>query len=231
MAPAPKVTKVSAAQHAAGVAFAAAGRAAQAKTRAAAKKAGKPAPVSKAQHQAALKWAAAGRAAQKAKKTGKKPPKKAAVVLPKNGCLSFFGYDSTLPQPPWIAGGNDMLPTCASAAVANHLLAATGRRMSDADVLLLHALAGDDQGADLSGVLELLRSSVVPLSCGLVGLAELTQADEDAIAAGLLVGLSLPHARHAVLAHPRGMVSWGMVLPWQGVPDEAWAVQWLEQAC
>jgi hypothetical protein len=56
----------------------------------------------------------------------------------------------------WILGGNDGLATCAAAAVANSLLLATGRRISDDGVLGLHAAAGGgcDSGTSVLGVLE-----------------------------------------------------------------------------
>ena len=56
----------------------------------------------------------------------------------------------------WILGGNDRWLTCAATAVANSLLLATGKRVSDEDVLALHeAAAGSpDAGASVLSVLE-----------------------------------------------------------------------------
>ena len=31
---------------------------------------------------------------------------------------------------------------------------------------------------------------------------------------------------HAVLAHPYGMISWGLLMARSGEPREAWALQW-----
>lgn len=205
---APKVKKRSPAQAAAAQKFAAAGRAAQARSRASyslthhgAKK-----PRSKAQTQASLKWGAAGRASQAAKKQGKAPLKKAALVLPGAARGS------------WLLGGNDELPSCAATAVACHLLAVTGQEMTDSEILALHGLAGDDDGAVIPEILEALRAAG--------RLASFWQADEEHVVPGLVVVTQLPGGLHAVLSHPCGMVSWGGVLPWAGQPCEAWAIEW-----
>jgi hypothetical protein len=214
----PAVKKKSPAQAAAGIAFAAGGRAAQARKRAAAKKAGKP-TVTKAQHQAALKWAAAGRAAQAARRTGKIPVKKAAAVAP--------GLAARLPGW-WLPGCNDVAPTCAATAVANHLLASTGLAMSEDQVMALHALAGGtgEDAVAIADVLEAIQGRRMGAGNGSARLHAFTPVDTSVILTGLVVAVSLPHARHAVLSHPQGMVSWGQVLPWDGEPEEAWALEW-----
>jgi hypothetical protein len=201
------------AQVAAGKKFAAAGRKAQASARARGKK------PSAAQKQAALKWAAAGRAAQAAKRQGKVAPKKAAAAGP--------GPVSAPLLPGWSLGCNDVLPSCAATAVANHLLAATGVMMAEKEVAWLHERAGGDDGATIESVLELLAWDASVIRQRPVRLRSFTRTDEEVIVAGLVVGVSLPHARHAVLSHPQGMVSWGRVLPWAGEPYEAWALEWL----
>lgn len=218
MAVAPKAKK-TAAQATAATAFAAAGRAAQAATRAAViKKTGKPPPVTKARHAAALKWAAAGRASQAATKAGKKVvKKKVAAVAPE-----LLAHPGTQ----WPVGCNDTSPTCAAAAVACHLQAATGLVMSDKDVLRLHRLAGGETGATISNVLEAMQEHWASFSRGQVRLLSFFQTDEQFIVAGLVVGVQLGHEGHAVLAAPGGMVSWGQYLPWQGEPREAWALEW-----
>lgn len=208
---APKVKKVrSAAQIAAGIKFAAAGRAAQ-----------KGKPRTAAQHAAALKWAAAGRASQAAAKAppgaaphaktaGKVPPvKKAAAMAPAG--LDDAGYL-------WLPGGNDALPSCAAAAVANHRLAATGLAMTEDEILALHRLAGGEDGASVGDILEAMAAD------GL--LAWFWRADPDVIVPGLIVVTGFPRARHAVVACPGAMISWGRVLPWAGEPEEAWALGW-----
>jgi hypothetical protein len=215
----PKAKKQSPAQHAAGLAFAAGGRAAQARKRAAYRKThhGMNPPATRSQKQAAAK----GRAAQAARRQGKVPPKKAAAVAPAElGQPGGSGYLM-------ISGCNDAYPTCAAAAVANHLLAATGLRMSEDAVLRLHRQAGgDDDGSYIEAVLEVLRATGWLFLGRTTRLLSFTRTDEDVIVSGLVVGVSLPHARHAVLSHPLGMVSWGQVMPWTGEPYEAWALDW-----
>lgn len=219
MAVAPKAKK-TAAQATAATAFAAAGRAAQASTRAAViKKTGKPPPVTKARHAAALKWAAAGRASQAAAKAGKKVVKKKVAAVAPELLLAHPGAQ-------WPVGCNDTSPTCAAAAVACHLQAATGLVMSDKDVLRLHRLAGGETGATISNVLEAMQEHWASFSRGQVRLLSFFQTDEQFIVAGLVVGVQLGHEGHAVLAAPGGMVSWGQYLPWQGEPREAWALEW-----
>lgn len=56
----------------------------------------------------------------------------------------------------WILGGNDWHRGCAAVALANHLYAATGLRVSDRDVLELYWLTADDPdtGASVLATLE-----------------------------------------------------------------------------
>lgn len=207
MAVAPRA-KRSAKQVAASKAWAAAGRAAQ-----------RGRPRTQAQHLAALKWAAAGRAAQAAGKSAKKAaakPKTRAAVAPAG----------LAPARDWLLGGNDVLPTCAAAAIANHLLAATGIAMTDEEILHLHLLAGGDNGATIASALEAYGEYWGRLCRGKARLRTFTRTDENIIVAGLVVGITLPHAGHAVLSCPGGMISWGHVLPWAGEPEEAWALEW-----
>lgn len=154
---------------------------------------------------------------------------KGAAKPVKRGAISPDVTDN-LPgwTPTWNMGCNDVYPTCAAAAVANHLLASTGLMMNEDDILSLHKMAGGDTGADIASVLECIQSH---RSCfgqaSRAYLATFTRTDEDCIVAGLVVGISLPHGGHAVLSHPRGMVSWGRVLPFAGIPEEAWALDWV----
>jgi len=217
----PKVAKRSAAQIAAGAKFAAGGRAAQAKKRAAYAKShhGAKLPRTDAQKQATLKNAAAGRAAQAARRKGKLPPKKAAAIAP-------VSLPPEVSLPGWSLGCNDVAPSCAAAAVANHMLASTGLTMTEGEIRMLHKLAGGDEGAMISDVLEALRANWKSFCQGRARLVSFTPTDEDVLVAGLVVGISLPHARHAVLSHPFGMVTWGQVMPWAGEPYEAWALEW-----
>lgn len=165
-------------------------------------------------------------AALAAARKGKGKP---AAKPVKRGAISPDVVDG-LPgwTPAWNMGCNDVFPTCAAAAVANHLLACTGLLMKDEDILALHKLAGGDAGADIATVLECMQSHRSAFGEGSKAyLANFTRTDEDCIVAGLVVGISLPHGGHAVLSHPRGMVSWGRVLPFAGIPQEAWALDWV----
>jgi len=178
--------------------------------------------VSKARHAAGQKAAAAGRASQaaaRARKAGGRAvtPKVRAAVAP---------AELILPGSTWPTGCNDFAPTCASVAVACHLLAATGFAMADEEILKLHKLAGGDSGASISSVLEAISEHWAVFSHGRIRLLSYFQADEQFILAGMVVGVQLPHAGHAVLSVPGGMISWGQYLPWDGEPDEAWALEW-----
>jgi hypothetical protein len=223
MAVAPKKAKRSPAQVKAGQAFAAGGRAAQASKRAQAiKKTGKPPPRTRAQKAAGQRFAAAGRAAQarsRAKASGRAvPPKTRAAVAP----------EPLLVRPEWPVGCNDVAPTCASAAVACHLQAATGLVIPDEEILRLHGLAAGPSGASIGDVLEAARDSWFKLSVNgaRVRLVSFFQVDETFLLAGMIVGITLGHEGHAVLTVPNGMISWGQFMPWQGEPDEAWALEW-----
>jgi hypothetical protein len=220
MAVQPRAKKRSPAQVRAGQAYAAGGRAAQAAKRAEAiKKTGKPPPRSKAQHAASLKAAAAGRAAQQARRQGKTPvsSKARGAVMP---------VELVLPGSAWPLGCNDLVPTCASVAVACHLQAATGFTMSDEAILKLHQRAGGDNGASIENVLEAIKGDWLAFDHRHVRLLSFFPTDEQCLIAGLVVGVRLPHAGHAVLSAPGGMVSWGRYMPWDGEPEEAWALEW-----
>lgn len=223
---APKIKKQSnkqiTAEHKAGEHWAAAGRAAQRKAAANPK----TAAAEHAKRSAASRKAAVTSARNSAlRKAGKKvpaPAQKRAAVIADAGFL----IEDRLPGSLWLMGCNDVAPTCAAAAVANHLLADTGMAMTDEEVLRLHAMAGGDDGADISAVLEVMRSPHHILFSK-IRLARFSPTDEDCIVAGLVVGLRLGHAGHAVVSTPRGMISWGREMPWNGEPEEAWALEWL----
>ena len=61
---------------------------------------------------------------------------------------------------------------------------------------------------------------------GCARLQSYVPADLSVIVAGLVVGIALPHAGHTVLTAPGGMISWGQLLPYDGEPEEAWALEW-----
>ena len=216
MTAAPKASHKSPAQVKANKAFAAAGRKAQATARTKYEKAhnGKKPPRSKAQKAATAKWASAGRAAQAAAKSGKKQP-----APMKKAALPLAVCDYTSPSI-WLPGCINELPVCYATAIANHLLAVTGIAATDADVLKLHALAGGDDGATISHALE------AAVEYGLAGVKLRGAMPCAQILPGMVVGVQTRRGYHAVLTHPYGMISWGMLLPRTGEPQEAWALDW-----
>jgi hypothetical protein len=153
-----------------------------------------------------------------------KPTKRTAIITD----ADFRMEADPLPGWSWLMACNDVAPTCAAAAVANHLLAYTGLRMTDEDIMSLHNMAGGDDGASIEAVLETIQSH---RSCfgaaSKAYLSTFTRTDSDVIVAGLVVGVRLQHAGHAVVSTSRGMVSWGRVMPFEGTPEEAWALEWL----
>lgn len=133
----------------------------------------------------------------------------------------------------WIIGGNDVLDTCAAVAVANSLLAATGWRVSDEDVLELYSCtAGDaDEGATIAATLE--AASVHGLG-GYFPVAWQPAWRHPVMpdprgTAGLILGIQLEEP-HAVAMTPDGrLVTWGAAIPaapWLPLADEAWEIRW-----
>ena len=216
MSAAPKAAHKSPAQVKANKAFAAGGRASQARTRAAAvKKTGKPPPRSKAQKSASRKWAAAGRAAQAAAKSGKKAP-----ASRKKAALPLAGRSQGLGPVLWLPGCINEQPVCYAVAIANHLLAATGIAASDTDILALHKLAGGDEGATISLALEAAGAH------GLAGVKLAAFEPGDEIFPCMVVGVQTRRGYHAALSHPYGLISWGLLMPRFGEPEEAWTLDW-----
>lgn len=133
----------------------------------------------------------------------------------------------------WITGGNDVLDNCAAVAVANSLLAATGRRLDDAELLRLH-----DRAGPLS-IAEALAAARQRWEECPYGTAQERQ-HPDLLRAGdhcsqrrredpgLIAGLVTPHGPHAALLLGGALVTWGGVIPWPDdwLLDEAWAVAW-----
>ncbi len=204
---APKAGKISPAKHAANVRFAAAGRAAQAKAHAKGKK------PSKAQHQAGLRWAAAGRAAQARKRSGKKPLPLKKRAAPAPGMLMQ-------PAGPWHLGGNDCWPSCAAAALANHLILSSGLRASEEEILALHLAAGGSPA--IGEILEAAQEH------GLAGaqLAEFWPLPDGCAMPGAIAGISMPLAHAVLLAPHEMMISWGQEMPLRSEVEESWWAQW-----
>ena len=123
----------------------------------------------------------------------------------------------------WITAGNEELPDCAAVAAANTLLAATGIRAADSDVLRLHHLAD----GSIAGVLKALAA---------YGLAGHRPAGFWRCGPGLnglpvIAGLTDGASDHAVARTPAGLISWGgplggaLLATW--MPDgEYWAIAW-----
>jgi hypothetical protein len=219
LSPQPKAKHRSPAQVRAGKAYAAAGRAAQAATRKAAiKKTGKPPPRSAKQKAASTRAAGFGRSAQAARRAGKTP------VSHKKAALPALARTHTLAEPAvvlWLPGCDEELPVCAVTAVANHLLAATGIIAADSEMLELHGLAGGDSGATIEDVLD------AAVTCGLAGQHLTRYGMADRASPGTVTGLRMAGGYHAVLVAPAGMViSWGMVLPQIGTPEESYWLDW-----
>ena len=214
MAVAPAVTKKkSAAQVAAGKKFAAAGRAAQAKLHR---------KRSAAQHAQSVKAAAAGRASQAQTRAAAKAGKKVPVKPVKRAAAA--PAELVIPGTGWLCNGP--APSCAAIAVANSLLSATGICTTREEIELLHALAGGDNGAVIEDVLAAASEHGHLLGHGKARLQAYVPADLSVIVAGLVVGIALPHAGHTVLTVLGGMISWGLLLPFDGEPQEAWALEW-----
>ena len=201
--------------------FASAGRSAQARSRAASiAKTGKPPPRTKSQRAASKKWAAAGaqasHAAAVARRAGKTPAPKKAAKAPLN-CQPDLDPGGLAPAESPVS--LHLLPVCAPAVLAEHLALFTGVIAADEEILALHYLVHPVSLADL---LEYVALE------GFAGarLKSFRPCDPDAVVPGLVCGVQLPAGYHAVLAHPAGMISWGMLLPRHGTPAEAWHLEW-----
>jgi hypothetical protein len=212
--------------------WAAAGRAKQAKVRAAAKAAGQKTPRTKAQHAASVRAAAAGRAAQAARAAGKTYVSQAK---PKAPVPDTWTLQQDLDLPGLVTSKTGVsldlhaLPVCGAVAVAEHLAVFTGAWTPDESVLELAELVRDATMADL---LEHVRAEGFPGTGE--KLAHFEQCDPGTEVPGLIYGLQLPRGYHAVLAHPgrAGAVSWGRLMPWCALlhdgaaPAEAWWLEW-----
>jgi len=184
-----------------------------------------------AQVAAEHKFAAAGRASQARKrsaaiaKTGKPPPRskkqtQASVKFAAAGRAAQARKRAHLKPLPKKKPTVGDLP-CGPVAIAEHLYAATGICVPDAAILALGSadLAG---GGCLADYLEAAATA----GLGGVRLARFWRCDEDLAVPGLVCGVQLRGGYHAVLSHPRGVISWGLLMPRLGVPDESWFLEW-----
>ena len=151
----------------------------------------------------------------------------------------------------WILGGNDWHLGCAAVALANHLLAATGLRVSDRDVLDLYWLTADDPDTGAS-VLATLETAAE------YGLGGMRPVQVQALGSNLELGpgefkvpciadLRLQQAQrhqpvwdalpspdwgpHAALLAGDKMITWGREIPVTGDflahrVAAAWSVEW-----
>jgi hypothetical protein len=122
-------------------------------------------------------------------------------------------------NPEWITAGNDDgTGNCVAVAVANHLLAATGYRMKDTEVMMLHWL-GDDT---IEGALKVLETG----RAGWWKVAEYKPSDK--VVPGMLIGYETREGKdHAGLAMPGDrVITWGEACPLDGDVEEAWSVRW-----
>ena len=102
----------------------------------------------------------------------------------------------------WILGGNDWHRGCAAVALANSLLAATGLRVSDRDVLDLYWLTADDPDTG-AGVLATLETAE---EFGLGGMRPVARRDLDSVDA-LTCGDAYRHSRYRrSAARPVGVI-------------------------
>ena len=187
-------------------------------------------PRSAAQIAAGRAWAAAGRAAQVGKpRTAKQIAASRANLVKARAAQSaqaagkkYVSAAKTATAPLAVPRETpllDSLPACAAAALAEHLWYWTGTAVTDEEVLALHELAGG-HGAPIAEVLEAAAEH------GLGGWRPDTWTGYAEPVPGLLCGLQLAAGYHAVLALPRGMLSWGMILPWPASPEEMWHLEW-----
>lgn len=149
---------------------------------------------------------AAARAAQKARKSKKQG------VTPKKAQAPLLGSDL------WLHA----YPVCGAVAVAASLQAWTGLMIADGEIWDLFRRAGE---APIAQVLETAQEY------GLAGwrLASFEPADPGIFHPALLYGVQLAHGYHAVVAAASGgLLSWGLEIPLQGEPSEAWMLEWAE---
>ena len=135
----------------------------------------------------------------------------------------------------WIPGGNDLYPTCAAAAVANSLLLATGKRVSDEDVIGLHVAAAGSLDAEASML------AVLEATPGTGTFSRLRWQAENGVGNGrkiypaaptpLILEIALPGGIHAVLLADGFAITWGRAVPVTPAflkqrVIAAWTVKW-----
>lgn len=120
---------------------------------------------------------------------------------------------------------DEAVALCSARAVAEHLRIATGTRVSDDDVLVLHHAAGgsDDAGATIQATL------AAAWRTGLGGHRVSAFWPVIASAHPVILGGWLPGGESHAVVHDRGACwSWGEPFdPADYVVEEVWAVRWL----
>ncbi len=119
----------------------------------------------------------------------------------------------------WVTGYNDVAPTCVPTAIANSLLAVTGQRVTDDDVLLLFRQSGGVHDVTVADSLRALAVHGIgghrPVACLPWG---------GPLASGDIAGVG---GVHAAAMTDAGLISWGAPLPGGWEPDgEVWRVRW-----
>lgn len=159
----------------------------------------------KAQKQATRKWASAGRASQ-----AKARARKAHHLKP-------------LKTHHALSAGE--VSCCAAEAVADSLRVFYGVPVGPEDVLELYwrVARTPDGGAPLEDVLRAAQA------CGLAGwYPRYFPSDPVLLVPGSIAGFDSWDGGepHACLAVAGGAWTWDEVVPWPGVPDEAWLLRW-----
>lgn len=122
----------------------------------------------------------------------------------------------------WVLGWNDDLDSCAAAALANSLLACTGHRVADRDVLDLYLAVtrGRDTGAAMGATLD--AAAVLGLGGWYPAAVQWT---EDPLGDGTIVALP----QHAAVICGGDLISWGQPCPADsmGPPAGGWTLAWV----
>ena len=127
----------------------------------------------------------------------------------------------------WVYGYNDTEPTCVATAIANSLLAVTGIRATEEQVMKLHRHAGGGDGVSIS---DALASVVVN---GLSGVRPAGYWVVSCMDEGSIVGMTDGVSDHAVAQTPSGLlISWGAPLDPELAEGwfedgEIWHIDWL----
>lgn len=145
-------------------------------------------------------------AQSKKKKAVKAKPRKASVLTP---CVNSD----------WVTAGNDLgTENCVAVAIANHLLAWHGLRLSDRQVRMIH----DSPGDTIEDALNWLRDED-PFPYVHLG---------NAIAlirpvVGSLIGFETDDGRdHAGVLLDGEVITWGEILPLESEVEESWYLRW-----